>query len=132
MRGLSFLKLGVIDSARYYLEKHVGSEADEVGLKYVSIPDQIALSEVYRQDGQLQKAVDVLKQAMVVNAPTAELSYHLALVETDRKNHTQGLQLLKEASQSVEAGTVTTRPYVDEFFVPDQWMIDQAIARCTG
>ena len=125
MRGVAYLRLGKLDTAIDYLEKHLLDEKENTGAEYIEPKDYLMLGIAWYEKGNFVKALEVLDEGIQHNDTTADLYYHRALVTTRTKDIDNVKLYLDKAEYYIANGGKNVRPYIEEFYAVYQQDIDE-------
>lgn len=125
MRGISYLGKSQIDSALYYLEKHLEFEKESTGIAYIEPVNFAALSQAYLQNNEFDKTIKTLKQGLEYNENTASLHYHLAAALLRKGENNKAKYHLDQAEKLIASEDILKRGYVHEFFTVFQEDVDR-------
>ena len=116
MRGVAYLRLGKLDKALEYLEKHMLDEKENTGADYIEPKDYLMLGVALYEKGDFTKALEVIDEGLLHNETTADLYYYRALVTKRMKNDDKAKIYLDKAEYYIANGGKNIRPYIEEFY----------------
>lgn len=125
MRGVAYLKLGKLDKALEYLEKHMLDEKENTGAEYIEPKDYLMLGVAWYEKGDFAKALEVIDEGLLHNDTTADLYFYRALVTTRMKNMDGAKPYLDKAEYYIANGGKNIRPYIEEFYAVYQQDVDK-------
>ena len=116
MRGVAYLRLGKLDQAMEYLQKHMEDEKKNTGAKYIEPKDYLMLGVAWYKKGNFNKALEVIDEGLLHNNTTADLYYYRALVSAKLKDAEVANTYLDKAEYYIANGGKNIRPYIEEFY----------------
>ena len=125
MRGVAYLRLGKLDSALEYLEKHLLDEKENTGAEYIEPKDYLMLGVAWYEKGDFKKALEVIDEGILHNDTTADLYYYRALVTTRMKDVNAAKIYLDKAEYLIDNGGKNIRPYIEEFYAVYQQDVEK-------
>lgn len=125
MRGVAYLRLGKLDRAITYLDKHLLDEKKNTGAEYIEPKDYLMLGVAYYEKGDFVKALKVLDEGIRHNDTTADLYYYRALVTTRMKDEGSAKVYLDKAEFYIANGGKNIRPYIEEFYAVYQKDVEE-------
>lgn len=132
MRGVAYLRLGRLDRALEYLEKHLLDEKKNTGAEYIEPKDYLMLGVAWYEKSEFAKALEVIDEGLLHNDTTADLYYYRALITFRMKDAELAETYLDQAEYFIANGGKNMRPYIEEFYAVYQQDIEKLRSKFTN
>lgn len=116
MRGVCYLQLGNIDTAIYYLDKHLKFEKENSGVEYVGVMPFQLLAIAYHKKGAFENAEKYFSEGIKYNANSADIHYYRAINFLASGKKSKAIEEYEIARSQYDRGIKNTLPYVEEFY----------------
>lgn len=112
MRGLCYLGLDDLDSAKIYFTKYINEVIEESGEDWVDVYAYLYRGLVYQKQNDLSNAMTDYKAGLAISPSLADLKYRMASIEHVAGNQTKAQKLVEQAIEHFNDGYYHQRPYV--------------------
>jgi len=116
MRGICYLGLEQPQKALEYFEKHIETEAKQVGYDYIYSVTYILKGICLKKLGRIKEAQETFEFGIKQHEKNADLEFQLAKILHEQGEDEIALKWLTKANKSFLAGYSNNRPYVEEFY----------------